>query len=196
MGKRIIIFASGTGTNAQNMITHFQSKDIAKVVHVLSNKKDAKVLTLAKNLNVATSVFTKETLIEGTAILKILEKEQPDLIVLAGFLLKFPLSILKKYPNKVINIHPSLLPNYGGKGMYGAHVHKAVIENKEKESGITIHFVNEHYDEGAIIFQKNVKITKKETPETLAKKIHVLEQKWLPKVIEKLLTNATKPNSV
>ena len=185
--KRIVIFASGSGTNAQNIIEYFQINDFAKVTLVLSNKKNAKVLERAKNLNVPASSFTKEDLCDTDKILNILINESPDIIVLAGFLLKFPESILKEFPNKVINIHPALLPKFGGKGMYGSHVHESVIKNKESETGITIHFVNENYDEGGIIFQKKVSISEKDTANSVAEKIHELEYEFFPKTIENVL---------
>ncbi len=189
MKKRIVIFASGSGTNAENIIKYFQRTQFAEVVLVLSNKKDAKVLERAKNLQVNSSSFTKEELFSEEFILKTLKEIKPDLIVLAGFLLKFPEQILKEFPNKVINIHPALLPKYGGKGMYGNFVHEAVVKNQEAETGITIHYVNENYDEGAIIFQKKVKLSKTETAETVAEKIHKLEYEWFPKIIEEVLRN-------
>lgn len=188
MERRIIIFASGSGTNTQNIIEHFQRSKIAKVVRVLTNNKNAKVLERAKALKTKTSIFTKEELNAENGVLKILKKETPDLIVLAGFLWKFPEIILKEFPKKVINVHPALLPKYGGKGMYGNHVHEAVVKNAEKETGITIHYVNEQYDEGAIIFQKSVPLTENETSETVAEKVHKLEHQYFPKVIEDLLT--------
>jgi len=187
--KRIIIFASGSGSNAQRIVEYFQKKDFAKVTYILSNKKNAKVLDRAKNLEIPSKSFTKEELISSEGILTLLEQESPDLIVLAGFLLKFPSFILKYFPNKVINIHPALLPKYGGKGMYGMKVHEAVVANKEDETGITIHYVNENYDEGAIIFQKNFSLSENETAETVASKIHELEYEFFPKVIEELLEN-------
>lgn len=189
MEKQIVIFASGNGTNAENIIKYFHSKSNAKVDLVLSNKKEAKVLERAKNLNVRTHSFSKEEFLSKNGVLKILKKSNPDLIVLAGFLLKFPEHIIKEFPDKVINIHPALLPKYGGKGMYGNFVHQAVVENKEVETGISIHYVNEHYDEGAIIFQKSVSISKDDTFETVAQKIHELELEWFPKIIEELLIN-------
>ena len=185
--KRIVIFASGSGTNAENIIRCFQGSNIAKVNLVLSNKKKAKVLDRAKNLKIPFSSFTKEDLCVSNKILELLIQEDPDLIVLAGFLLKFPESILSQFPNKVINIHPALLPKYGGKGMYGSRVHESVLENNESETGITIHFVNENYDEGAIIFQKSIALSKKETPTTIADKVHKLEYEFFPKVIESIL---------
>lgn len=187
MKKRIVIFASGSGTNTQNLIQYFQHHEVAEVVLVLSNKKDAKVLERSKQLNIKALFFDKESLFVPEGVLKLLKEARTDLIVLAGFLLKFPEIILKEYPNKVINLHPALLPKYGGKGMYGHYVHEAVVANKEEETGITIHYVNENYDEGAIIFQKSVKLSKKDTPESVAKKIHELEYKYFPKVVEELL---------
>jgi len=185
--KRIAIFASGSGTNAQNIIEYFQKTNFAKVTLVLSNKKNAKVLERAKKLNVSSVSFIKENLFNSDKIATILKNEAPDLIVLAGFLLKFPEFILKDFPNKVINIHPALLPKYGGKGMYGMHVHESVVANNEAETGITIHYVNENYDEGAIIFQEMVNVSEKDTPDSVAEKIHDLEYKFFPKVIENLL---------
>lgn len=185
--KRIVIFASGSGTNAENIIKYFQKTNFAKVTLVLSNKSDAKVLDRAKKLSVHSEKFNKNELINTDRIATLLKKELPDLIVLAGFLLKFPSFILNHFPNKVINIHPALLPKYGGKGMYGMRVHKSVVQNKEEETGITIHYVNENYDEGAIIFQKSFKLKENDTAESVACKIHKLEYKFFPKVIEGLL---------
>jgi len=187
MMKRLVVFASGSGTNTQNIIQCFQQTNSISVVQVLTNKKGAKVIDKCKALNVSCLTFEKEELIGQNGVLKLLKKLNPDLIILAGFLLKFPEHILKEFPNRVINLHPSLLPKFGGKGMYGMHVHKAVLQNNEKETGITIHNVNENYDEGAIIFQKSFQLNKNETPETIAKKIHELEYKYFPKVIESLL---------
>tara|TARA_R110002050_G_scaffold128925_3_gene250356 strand:+ start:506 stop:1078 length:573 start_codon:yes stop_codon:yes gene_type:complete len=189
MRKRIVIFASGSGTNTENIIKHFQQSDVAEVVFVLSNKPDAAVLRRAKNLDVASISFTKDELFSEDGVLRILKESNPDLIVLAGFLLKFPEIILKEFPHKVINIHPALLPKYGGKGMYGNFVHQAIVENNEVETGITIHYVNENYDEGAIISQKRVKLSENETPETVAEKVHKLEYEWFPRIIEELLRN-------
>ena len=180
------------GTNAQNIIEYFREHHSAKVILVLSNKKGAKVLDRAKNLNVNSLIFTKNELLDKNGVLDVLKKEDPDLIVLAGFLLMFPKFILDEFPQKVINIHPALLPKYGGKGMYGSYVHEAVIENSEQESGITIHYVNEHYDEGAIIFQKSISLTQGETSDSLASKIHQLEYLYFPKVIEEVLISEEK----
>lgn len=183
--KNIVLFASGNGSNAEEIIKFFKNSEFGKVVAVFSNKADAKVLDRAKNHNIPSVVFNKTQLNEGF-VLEQLHQFQPDLIVLAGFLLKFPESILKEYP-KVINIHPALLPKYGGKGMYGMNVHQAVLDNKEKETGITIHYVNEHYDEGEFIFQKAVNIEDCKTAEEIAQKVHELEHQYFPEVIGKLI---------
>ena len=185
--KRIVIFASGSGTNAGNIIKYFQKNNLAKVTLVLSNKSTANVLDRAKKLSVPSETFNKSELINSDRIASILRRESPDLIVLAGFLLKFPKIILKDFPNKVINIHPALLPKYGGKGMYGMLVHESVVKNKESETGITIHYVNENYDEGTIIFQKSFQLSENDTSESVAHKIHELEYEFLPKVIEEIL---------
>lgn len=187
--KKIVIFASGSGTNAENIIKYFRNSDIAEVVVVLSNKPTAKALKRAHDLNVKALCFDREAFYESNDVLHILEDINPDLIVLAGFLWLFPSKILKKFPNRVINLHPALLPKYGGKGMFGEQVHKSVIENKEKNTGITIHYVNENYDEGNIIFQTSFEIIPKETHSGLADKIHVLEYRHFPEVIQNLLEN-------
>jgi len=186
--KKIVIFASGSGTNAENIIKYFENKAIATVVAVFTNNPNAKVIERAKNFQVPTEIFSKEELTQGKVLQKIIDFA-PDLIVLAGFLLKLPKNIIESYPNSIINIHPALLPKYGGKGMYAMNVHKAVVENQEKETGITIHFVNENYDEGNIIFQKSFELKGEETPDDVAEKIHELEQENFPTVIEKLLTS-------
>ncbi|WP_299900200.1 phosphoribosylglycinamide formyltransferase [uncultured Aquimarina sp.] len=185
--KRIIIFASGSGTNAENIIKYFQERKNAEVTHVFSNNLRAKVLKRAHDLKVKALHFDKESFYGSNDVLNVLKDAEPDIIVLAGFLWIFPKKIIDVFPDKVINIHPALLPKYGGKGMYGSHVHEAVIRNREKESGITIHFVNEHYDEGGIIFQAETAISEKDTAEDLAKAIHTLEYKYFPVVIEKVL---------
>ncbi len=184
--KKIVIFASGSGTNAENIIKHFKNANTGTVVSVFTNNPKAYVIERAKNLQVPTEIFTKDELIEGKVLQKI-NTIQPDLIVLAGFLLKFPENIIAQFPDKIINVHPALLPKYGGKGMYGSNVHKAVVENKEKETGITIHYVNENYDEGNIIFQKKVTVLVTDTPEVVAEKIHELEQKYFPSVVDDIL---------
>ncbi|MGJ8665257.1 MAG: phosphoribosylglycinamide formyltransferase [Patiriisocius sp.] len=187
--KKIVIFASGSGTNAENVIKYFEQSNIAQVVQVLSNKKDAKVLKRAEALNVRASFVSKAEILNPQKVLKTLKTIEPDLIVLAGFLLKFPETILKEFPNKVINIHPALLPKFGGKGMYGNYVHEAVVASGETETGITIHYVNENYDEGAIISQHITNVLKTDAADDVAKKVHTLEYEWLPKVIENLLAS-------
>jgi len=185
--KRIVIFASGSGTNAENLIRFFHNRETGSVIQVLTNNPRAKVLERAKNLNVSALSFNRIAFSQSDDVLNILKASQPDLIVLAGFLWKFPEFILKEFSNKVINIHPALLPKYGGKGMYGNFVHDAVVANKETETGITIHYVNEHYDEGAIIFQAKCVVESNDTSDDVAAKIHELEMEYFPKVIEKLL---------
>jgi phosphoribosylglycinamide formyltransferase-1 len=185
--KKIVVFASGSGTNAENIIKYFATTKMATVTHVFTNNPNAKVIDRAKNYQIVTNIFSKEDLFEGKVTLEI-NKIKPDLIVLAGFLLKFPQNIIEAYPDKIINIHPALLPKYGGKGMYGMHIHRAVVENKEAETGITIHYVNENYDEGNIIFQKKIALLANDTPEDVAAKIHELEQEHFPVIIENWLT--------
>jgi len=184
--NKIAIFASGSGSNAENIVLYFRNKNIDIDFIFLTNNKNAFVLERAKKLNIKSYLFNKKELKEGI-VNKILENFNPDLIVLAGFLLLVPESIISKYPNKIINIHPALLPKYGGKGMYGNNVHKAVLENKEKISGITIHYVNNEYDKGNIIFQKECPINDEDNVETLANKVHKLEYDYFPQTIEKLL---------
>ncbi|CAM1351742.1 phosphoribosylglycinamide formyltransferase [Tenacibaculum crassostreae] len=184
--KRIVIFASGSGTNAENIIKYFQSNKTAIVTHVLSNNEHAKVFDRCERLNIDTSLFDKESFTKDDTVLNFLQVEA-DIIVLAGFLWRIPSKIVEAFPNKIINIHPALLPKFGGKGMYGMHVHKAVKENNESETGITIHYVNENYDEGAIIFQAKTPISSDDTPETIAQKVHELEYEHFPKVIEEVI---------
>ncbi len=185
--KKIVLFASGNGSNAEAIIRYFENQSIATVVAVFSNKPEAKVLERAKNHGIPSFVFTK-TQLQETYVLDQLQLLQPDLIVLAGFLLQFPTTILKVFPN-VINIHPALLPKYGGKGMYGMHVHLAVLDHKETETGITIHYVNEYYDEGEFIFQKAVNIEECKTAEAIAQKVHELEHQYFPSVISEVLNS-------
>jgi len=187
--KKIVIFASGSGTNAENIIKHFQNTTNIKVVAVLSNRRSAGVLKRAHDLNVKALLFDKEALYHTNDVLNILKDIKPDLIVLAGFLWLFPSNIIQEFPDRIINIHPALLPKYGGKGMYGSRVHESIITNREKESGITIHYVNEKYDEGNTIFQAKTKIEPDDTAESLAEKIHQLEYQHFPKVIQQLLEN-------
>jgi phosphoribosylglycinamide formyltransferase-1 len=187
--KRIAIFASGSGTNAERIMSHFSDRETAEVSIVLSNKPDAHVLVRAENFNVRTYVFDREAFYNTTEIPDLLKKLEIDLVVLAGFLWLVPPELIRVFPDRMVNIHPALLPEYGGKGMYGRHVHEAVIANGEKESGISIHYVNEVYDDGKIIFQGKCKVLPDDTPESLARRIHGLEYEHYPRVIEKLLEN-------
>ena len=186
--KRVIILASGAGSNAENIINYFQNSTEISVVKVLCNKKEAGVFKRCKKLNKDCEWFSREDFFKKNTILDKLI-EQTDFIVLAGFLWKIPEAIVKAFPNRIINIHPALLPNYGGKGMYGMHVHQAVKNNCDKETGITIHYVNEHYDKGAIIFQIKTKLEISDSPEDIAQKIHTLEYEFFPKIIEKTIIN-------
>lgn len=185
--KNIAIFASGSGTNAENIISYFSTKNSAKVALVLSNKRDAFVLERATRLHVPSYFFERSEFYETGFVLNYLISFKIDFIVLAGFLWLVPGNILKKYSGKIVNIHPALLPGYGGKGMYGDHVHSAVIKDGDKESGITIHFVNESYDEGDIIFQAKCKVDPSDTPYTLAQKVHSLEYQYYPRIVEELI---------
>ena len=189
MRKKIAILASGSGTNAENIIKYFEGSQDVSVQLVLSNKEEAYVLTRARQHNIPTMVFDRPGFYETGLVLEKLLSEGINFIVLAGFLWLIPLDIIQAYPGKIVNIHPALLPKYGGKGMYGSHVHQAVIDNNDKESGISIHYVNEKYDEGAIIFQAKCPVLPGDTPESLAERIHVLEYKHYPEVIEKLLSD-------
>ena len=185
--KRVVIFASGNGSNAENLIKFFHNSDSASVIQVLTNNPHAKVLDRCKKLDVSALSFNRVAFSKSEDVLNILKVSRPDLIVLAGFLWKFPQFILNKFENKVINIHPALLPKYGGKGMYGMHVHEAVVANDETETGITIHYVNENYDEGAVIFQAKCSVLPTDSAEDVANKIHLLEMEHFPKVVDKLL---------
>ena len=187
--KQIAIFASGSGTNAQRITEYFSDSVEVGINRIYSNKQEAFVLKRADNLGIPTTVFNRFTFYETDTILKQLQYERTDLLVLAGFLWLIPANLLKAFPDRIINIHPALLPKYGGKGMYGYKVHEAVIRSGDKESGITIHYVNEFYDEGKIIYRAKCVIDPEETPESLASKIHKLEYRYYPQVIEKVLMN-------
>jgi phosphoribosylglycinamide formyltransferase-1 len=184
--KKIVIFASGSGSNAENIITYFSKDKNISFTCILSNKEDAFVKVRAEKLGVPFKYFTKDEWKNGD-ILRFLQEIKPDLIVLAGFLLRVPAEIISSFPEKIINIHPSLLPKHGGKGMYGMHVHEAVVADGDKESGISIHYVNENLDEGAIIFQAKCEVLPSDTPEDVAGKVHELEYKFFPEVIERLI---------
>lgn len=185
--KRIVIFASGSGTNTENLIAFFDKKMDVSVVQVLTNNPKAKVLERCKKWKINSFVFNKDSFSNSKHVLNFLQKLKPDLIVLAGFLWKIPKNMISAFPNKIINIHPALLPNYGGKGMYGMHVHQAVVANGDNQTGITIHYVNEHYDDGAIIFQTACDISPSETAQDIAVKIHALEMEYFPKIVNSLL---------
>lgn len=185
--QNIAIFASGAGSNAKKIINHFKNHPSIKVALIVCNKPDAGVLKIAANENIPTLLIDKEQFFRGDAYVPTLKTYHINFVVLAGFLWKIPDALIDAFPQQIINIHPALLPNYGGKGMYGMNVHNAVIQAKEKESGITIHYVNNHYDEGEIIFQAKCTIDENDTPDSLANKIHQLEHQHFPQVIENLL---------
>lgn len=187
--KNLIIFASGTGTNAREIIRHFHTSSSVRVKLIVCNNARAGVLEIAQQANIPVLLINRPLLYDTSEISNILSSFHPDLIVLAGFLWKIPLHMIEAFPEKIINIHPALLPRYGGRGMYGARVHQAVIENGDKESGITIHWVNENYDEGKIILQKSCPVSKDDTAESLAQKVHQLEHRWYASIIENLLTD-------
>lgn len=180
----IAIFASGAGSNAQKIIDHFHNHSLIKVSLIVSNKADAGVLKIAEKENIPTLIIDKEKFFRSDAYIKELKDRSIGFIVLAGFLWKIPVPLIKAYPGKIINIHPALLPKYGGKGLYGHFVHEAVLSNKEKESGISIHYVDEIYDHGKIIFQHSCTVSEHDTAESLAQRIHTLEYKYYPKIIE------------
>ena len=180
----IAIFASGAGSNAQKIIDHFRHHPTIKIGLIVCNKEGAGVLSIAKKEAIPFLMIDKERFFRGDAFISDLQQYAIDFIVLAGFLWKIPIKLIQAYPNKIVNIHPALLPKYGGKGMYGNFVHEAVIAANEIESGITIHYVDELYDHGGVVFQASCAIDKSDTPETLAKKIHSLEHLHYPRIIE------------
>lgn len=186
--KNIAIFASGNGTNCSNIIRHFNGSDNIRVAVVITNNPKAKVIERTKEYGTKTVILTKTEINNSSILLPLLRKNDIDLIVLAGFMLFIPDFLTEAYPHKIINIHPSLLPKYGGKGMYGIYVHKAVRNNHEKESGITIHYVSNEYDRGEIIEQHATAIYPEDTPEEIAAKVHILEYKYLPLAIERILS--------
>jgi phosphoribosylglycinamide formyltransferase-1 len=183
--KKIALFASGSGTNAQNIIKYFSDNENVKIDSLWSNNKEAYALERAKKLKIDVFVFNKEEFKNSNLVVEKLKERGVNLIVLAGFLWLVPNSLIENF--KIINIHPALLPKYGGRGMYGMNVHKAVVDNKEIESGISIHFVNEKYDEGKLIYQAKCSVLPEDTPEDVANKIHELEHKYFPEIIEKVL---------
>lgn len=190
--KRIALFASGSGTNAENIIRYFSNHPTIEVVKLYSNNPEAYALTRASNLNIPSAVFTRETYKDPNGLLKDIEALSIDYIILAGFLWLIPSHFVAAFPNKMINIHPALLPKFGGKGMYGMFVHQAVKEANETETGITIHLVNEHYDEGKPLFQASCKVESTDTPEQIAEKVHQLEYIHFPKQIENYILQNIK----
>jgi phosphoribosylglycinamide formyltransferase-1 len=186
--KNIVVFASGSGSNAIKIYEYFQKNQCVNIEALYCNNKFAPVIQKFQNIGIKTIVFEKNNLENGD-VLKTLLNLSPSLIILAGFLLKMPEEIISNFENRIINIHPAILPSYGGKGMYGINIHRRVVENKELFSGLTIHYVNKEYDKGAIIFQEKVELSKNDTAETLSKKILKLEHLHYPLVIEKLLND-------
>ena len=186
MPLKIALFASGSGSNAENIVHSFLNDSKFQFPLIISNKQDAFVHQRARNLNIPSFTFSREDFIQGEEILNFLKKHQIDCIVLAGFLLKVPEVLIHAFPDKIINIHPALLPKYGGKGMYGLHVHEAVAASGDTESGITIHYVNAHYDEGSIIFQAKCPVLPTDTADMIADKVHALEHEHFPRVIKEL----------
>ncbi|MFM2201604.1 MAG: hypothetical protein RL040_804 [Bacteroidota bacterium] len=185
--KRIAILASGAGSNAANILEHFKSKSVAEIVLIASNKQDAGVLQIAAKNSVPTYILTRENFKQSDEFILKLKSLQVDLIVLAGFLWKVPANMVEHFPQRIINIHPSLLPKFGGKGMYGHFVHEAVHAAHEKESGITIHWVNEHYDEGTIVAQYKTQLDEADSASDIERKVRALEIKSFPEVVEQVL---------
>ena len=185
--QNIAIFASGTGSNAKKIVEYFENNDQVNVVLIVSNRADAPVLQMAKDHGIETLKLKRTAFYETEIILDQLQQYSTDFIVLAGFLWLIPAYLVKAYEKRMVNIHPALLPRYGGKGMYGMNVHKAVKNAGDRESGITIHFVNEQYDEGDIIFQARCELTPEDTPADIAKKVQGLEHLHFARVIEELV---------
>ncbi|MBT8235346.1 MAG: phosphoribosylglycinamide formyltransferase [Bacteroidia bacterium] len=185
--KKLVLFASGSGTNVEAIANYFQDHPDVSISAVLTNKRDAKVIDRCNRLNISVLYFNKWAFYRSDTVLEILRKLNPDLIVLAGFMWKVPKSIVQAFEGRILNIHPALLPKYGGKGMYGMHVHTAVKDSGDKQTGITIHYVNEAYDKGAIIRQAQVAVSPQDSAEDIAKKVHQLEYQHYPEVIRELL---------
>ncbi len=190
MPKNIVIFASGTGSNAKKIVDHFKHHAGINVSLIVSNNPSAKVLEMAANEGIPTHVITRDSFYQKQDILKIFNEYSIDYVVLAGFLWLVPKYLVNAYLNRMVNIHPALLPKYGGKGMYGMNVHRAVKEAGEKTSGITIHFVNEQYDDGDIVFQKECQLSGKDAPEAIAEKVLRLEHRYYPTIVENLVNNS------
>jgi phosphoribosylglycinamide formyltransferase 1 len=191
---KIAIFASGSGSNAENIAKHFSYKQEVEITTIISNKADAFVHQRAKHLGIESVTFSRKQFAETDEVANFLSERQIGFVVLAGFLLKVPDNLINSYPNRIVNIHPALLPKFGGKGMYGDHVHEAVVAAKEKESGITIHYINENYDEGDVIFQATCDVAATDTAHEVAEKVHALEYKYFPAIIEKVI--AALPDTV
>jgi len=192
MTPKIALFASGSGSNVENIVRYFAKKRTAEFPLILSNKQDAFVHERAKKLGIPSVTFSRDEFADGCEIVSLLKKYEVDFVVLAGFLLKISMPILEAYPDRIINIHPALLPKFGGKGMYGHHVHQAVVDAGETQSGITIHYVNEQYDEGNVIFQATCEVANDDTPDTVAEKVHALEYLHFPKIIEDVIGKQLK----
>ncbi len=185
--KRIAIFASGSGTNTEKIVEYFLENKQIEVTLILTNNSTAGVIERAKRLQIPVVLFDKKLFADSQKIVQLLQNQDIDLVVLAGFMMLVPQGMVEAFPNKIINIHPALLPKFGGKGMYGHHVHEAVVAAGEAESGITIHYVNERYDDGAVIFQATCPVLPTDSPDDLANKIHILEHQHYPTVIARLL---------
>lgn len=189
--KRLAIFASGSGSNAENFFNYFKDSDDIHTSLLVSNRKDAYVLERAYKHNVPSKIIQRKDFYESNQVVEVLKSSKIDYVILAGFLWLIPKNLIEAFPDRIINIHPSLLPKYGGKGMYGMKVHEAVKSAGEKESGITIHLVNEKYDEGRILFQKSTPVTSEDTPEDIANKVHQLEYEYFPHVTKNYITSRT-----
>lgn len=185
--KKIAVLVSGSGSNAENLVTYFRQGDLARVSMILSNKKNAFALERAQRLGVPSLYFDRNDFYNSSKILDVLKDQEIDLVVLAGFLWLVPDSIVSEFDGRIVNIHPALLPKHGGKGMFGMNVHEAVVNAKEKETGITIHYVNKCYDEGSTIFQAKANVLPSDTPDEVAGKVHALEYEHFPKVVEEIL---------
>jgi phosphoribosylglycinamide formyltransferase-1 len=185
--KRLAIFASGSGSNAEKIAEYFKNHPNIEISLILSNNPQAGVIARARKFQIPVVLFDKKMFYDTNRVIELLQNQYIDLVVLAGFMMLIPEAMVKAFPNKIINIHPALLPKYGGKGMYGHFVHEAVVAAQESESGITIHYVNEHYDEGTIIFQASCPVSPTDTPEDVAKKVQVLEHQHFPEVVEQVL---------
>lgn len=185
--KRLAIFASGSGSNAEKIAEYFKNHPNIEISLILSNNPQAGVIARARKFQIPVVLFDKKTFNDTNHIVELLQNQHIDLVVLAGFMMLIPEAMVQAFPNRIINIHPALLPKYGGKGMYGHFVHEAVVAAQESESGITIHYVNEHYDEGTIIFQASCPVSPTDTPEDVAKKVQILEHQHFPEVVEQVL---------